>query len=184
MSFVFSVQEDMVGKQSMDPNARTDHGWTLLQIAAHLGHLNTADVLLRYKADPNKSDKHGRTALHVCTTGEVTNLLLRFGANICAKDVSGRTPLVCACKHGVAHVAAALLKEKGSDGRGGCTQEDVRNAFSIAVSKSGREELVSLLRANMTWDDNMVDMDENSAKDTDSGSDSGNDLGCPGSTTT
>lgn len=97
--YAFAVA-DMVGKQSMDPNARTDHGWTLLQIAAHLGHLDTADVLLRHKADPNKSDKHGRTALHVCTTGEVTNLLLQFGANICAKDVSGRTPLVCACKHG------------------------------------------------------------------------------------
>ena len=30
-------QEEMIGTYKMDPNARTDHGWTLLQIAAHLG---------------------------------------------------------------------------------------------------------------------------------------------------
>jgi ankyrin repeat protein len=58
-NYSFAVEE-MVGRQEMDPNTRTDHGWTLLQISAHLGHAETAAVLLEYKV----RQRHSNASMH------------------------------------------------------------------------------------------------------------------------
>ena len=52
--------------------------------------------MLNHGADPNQTDNHGRTSLHLaalCNWREAVNLLFIQGANMLAKDKGGQTPL-------------------------------------------------------------------------------------------
>ena len=84
-------------------NAKDYSGWTGLMVAAELGDLERAQLLIQYKANPNilSDDLNRCTALHMlCRKSFMSDrnvammkLLLDNGANIHAKDVYGREPL-------------------------------------------------------------------------------------------
>jgi hypothetical protein len=69
---------------------------TPLHAAAHLGHLEIAELLLRHGADVNARGDGGDTPLHEAANNghvEVVELLLKHGADIEAEDASKAKPL-------------------------------------------------------------------------------------------
>ena len=88
--------------------------------AAELGHAGVVSLLLENKADVNAANKKGRTALSfaVCPSNDggtrresqipVMEHLLSHGADVCRKDVRGRTVLEQALIEGRAKAADSL----------------------------------------------------------------------------
>ena len=85
-----------------DPNFRDDGNYfTPLRLAAVWGCLDIVRVLLERHADPNTQDKDGRTAMHGALLyhvpkrdyPQIIRLLLKYGANVNARDNLRRTPL-------------------------------------------------------------------------------------------
>lgn len=70
------------------------------------------DALVALGHDVNATDGYGATALHLAskynTSTNITNALIRNGANIEAKDTLGKTPLAYAIMHNNADVVKEL----------------------------------------------------------------------------
>src|SRR5689334_8042304 len=91
-------------------NARSADGFTPLGLAAYFGQLEIVKLLLQHDADPNiASDNQFKVApLHsACAVSnyEIAELLLRGGADVNAKQMSGVTPLHSAAHNGQAKLA-------------------------------------------------------------------------------
>jgi ankyrin repeat protein len=89
--------------------------FTLL-LAARLGHLETAQLLLQNKANIEAKDKNDETPLHFASFNghlEIVRLLLQNKANIEAKDEFGRTPLYLASLFGHSEIVR-ILKAHGA----------------------------------------------------------------------
>ena len=94
--------------------------WTPLMGAAELGHAGVVSLLLENKANVNAANKKGRSALSfaVCPSNDggtrresqipVMEHLLSHGADVCMRDVRGRTVLQQAWLEGRAEVADSL----------------------------------------------------------------------------
>ncbi|XP_019179286.1 PREDICTED: potassium channel AKT1-like [Ipomoea nil] len=77
-------------RRSMDPNELDNNGRTALHIAASLGHLKCALLLLEYGADPNLKDSEGTVPLWDAIMGKhetVIKLLEDNGGAISSNDV-------------------------------------------------------------------------------------------------
>lgn len=95
-----------------------------LHIAVKADRYECAQLLLRYKADPNGkiinlSDSN-QAPLHLAQSMKMTHLLLEHGARVDEKDAGGQTPLCSALFH--VHeakpkldVGLALVKHGGAD---------------------------------------------------------------------
>lgn len=95
-----------------DPNARNDHGDTLLIWASHHQHQAVVEDLLQAGADPNLRGGMGRTALHWAAqrgNAAVTQRLLAADAATALFDQADDTPLMVAAKQGYGDVATVLL---------------------------------------------------------------------------
>jgi ankyrin repeat protein len=71
--------------------------------------------LLERHANPNATDKKGRTPLHIAAYnghGAVVKLLLQYGADICARDYRRRTPYDIATGDAKRELEL-ILKKKG-----------------------------------------------------------------------
>ncbi|KAJ8664681.1 hypothetical protein QAD02_006343 [Eretmocerus hayati] len=76
-------------------------GYTALHFATCANSLKIVKLLLKYGADPRKSDAEGSTALHLLNfsksdSREILELLLKHGASVDAKNCKGYTPIHCA----------------------------------------------------------------------------------------
>ncbi|XP_055935956.1 GA-binding protein subunit beta-1-like [Argiope bruennichi] len=92
-------------------------GTSPLHMAAHYGHVETAEVLLRGGISRDARTKVDRTPLHMaCQEGhlEIVKLLLSHGAEIDARDMLRMTPLHWAVEHNNYYVVQLLLKN-GAD---------------------------------------------------------------------
>ncbi|XP_038061719.1 E3 ubiquitin-protein ligase MIB2-like [Patiria miniata] len=91
---------------------------TALQAAAHRGHVDAVNVLVKYKAPLEQQDKDGDTALSYAVLGNkpdiVINLLLA-GSNINAANNNGLTPLHLASAEGHEACAEVLLRKQNCD---------------------------------------------------------------------
>jgi ankyrin repeat protein len=77
-----------------DPNVADNFGTTPLHLAARLGRLDVARVLLQHGADPNRRGEIGLTPLHLAEPNcELVETLLQHGADPYAQDDFGDTPL-------------------------------------------------------------------------------------------
>lgn len=89
---------------------------TPLHIACSNGHLDAVRVLCEtVNANPNIVDGNGKTALHIACENdclEIVRVLCLAGANIKAKDSSGRTPLDIAQKKGLGPIVTFLVDRK------------------------------------------------------------------------
>lgn len=108
--------------------AGENEGLTPLRLAAERGHLSTVRVLLEAGADPGAEDLVDRaTCLHAAAEAghaEVVVELVRGGAKLESRAVSGQTPLRWALSMGRVGAAAALLSAGADpdapDRRGAC----------------------------------------------------------------
>lgn len=99
--------------------AHADDGSTALHLAAWLGHIKVAEVLLARGADPCTATAN---SLAVCPLGTaaaaghpvIAHLLLDRGADIDTPQAGGITPLHAAAAHDDAEMVALLLG-RGAD---------------------------------------------------------------------
>lgn len=81
----------------LELNARDDHGETPLMYAAQKGHSSIVERLTQTrKADLTMEGRRRHTALHMAIQHEhvdIAKVLIDLGANPCAKDQHGQTPL-------------------------------------------------------------------------------------------
>ncbi len=97
-----------------------------------ISHKGAAEMLLKYGADVNFTDRIGTTALHHAVdldAVEFIDLLLKNGANVNAKDESLRTPLSNAVRSGH-YSSVQLLLARGADV--GIQNKEGKTAIMIA----------------------------------------------------
>ncbi|EMY71082.1 ankyrin repeat protein [Leptospira vanthielii serovar Holland str. Waz Holland = ATCC 700522] len=82
----------------LDPNQPDNMGLYPIHKATETGNGEAVEVLLNSAADPNVSDPSGVTALHIANSfdglGEISDLLIRMGANIYQRDKLGKRYLM------------------------------------------------------------------------------------------
>ena len=91
---------DLAGVQAeldkgVDVNA-SGNGQSPLHLAAIMGHVEVAELLITSGADLEGTDKHGNTPLHYTThrgSKETAKLLITKGADVNVKRDNGKTPL-------------------------------------------------------------------------------------------
>lgn len=95
-------------------NMRVGLGFTALQKAVYIGKLESAQALLDLDADPDLTGGPSQvTALHNAakkSNVDMTNLLLRYRADVKIKDDDGATPLHAAAAAGAVEVAKLLVQ--------------------------------------------------------------------------
>jgi ankyrin repeat protein len=90
-------------------------GQTALHLAVELAKLSYCELLLQRGADVDAPTTHYRWApLHHCADAEyghaaVAALLLRYGANVDARDLAGETPLFHAARYGHRELVQVLI---------------------------------------------------------------------------
>ncbi|NWV53294.1 ANKR6 protein, partial [Daphoenositta chrysoptera] len=93
--------------------AVTKHGRTPLHLAAHKGHLQVVQVLLKAGCDLDIQDDGDQTALHraaVVGNTDIIATLIQEGCALDRQDKDGNTALHEACWHGFSQSAKVLVK--------------------------------------------------------------------------
>lgn len=112
-----------------------------------MGCQDTVNILLKYKADPNFSDRFGRTALHWAmrrNEKEIVRLLLEWGAGPSWPDCQEETPIVTAASaHHIDKDLFLLLVNHGADINYQLPNGDT--AMHVAMKKENRGTALSLL---------------------------------------
>ncbi|MCG6146051.1 ankyrin repeat domain-containing protein [Leptospira bandrabouensis] len=82
----------------LDPNQPDNMGLYPIHKATETGNVEAVEVLLNSAADPNAADPSGVTALHIANSfdglSEISDLLIRKGANIYQRDKLGKRYLM------------------------------------------------------------------------------------------
>ncbi|XP_074594547.1 uncharacterized protein LOC141849929 [Brevipalpus obovatus] len=120
-----------------------------LRLAIKNGHVECAEMLLKYGADPNARYFLG-AEINLISPLNISfmDLLLRYGANPDSRDRVGLTPLMKACRHPQGYAAAKLLISYGADVNAMTSERhDFRNVLHYAVL-SGNIDIVRLLLNN------------------------------------
>ncbi len=100
-------------KRGVEPDTFDRFGKTALMEAVEQGTVRDADILLKYKADPNIATQKGETAMHLAAAGRDETLiekLYKAGGKMNAKTADGSTPLQIAQRHGNRAVMNAIRK--------------------------------------------------------------------------
>lgn len=101
-------------KNGADVNAKDVRGLTALIMAASEGHTETVKQLIDSEAEINAQDKYGLTPLMYAVPNkiEAMNLLVKNGADVNIRTVTGRTALINAAASGDAQSVKVLLDNK------------------------------------------------------------------------
>ena len=100
------------------PSVTDLDGWTGLMRAVHDGHLPMCKALIERHARTNHAGPKGMTALNIaCELGheDITQLLLKSGADVNQADMSGFTPLMHAVRNKRTACARVLLASSAID---------------------------------------------------------------------
>jgi ankyrin repeat protein len=94
-------------------------GFTALGLASFFGHLSLVSLLLEQGADPNIASNNAFKVAPIhsaCAISriDITELLIRHGADVNAKQQQGVTPLLSAAHHGQTTLAKLLI-DHGAD---------------------------------------------------------------------
>ncbi|KAF8542006.1 ankyrin repeat-containing domain protein [Trichophaea hybrida] len=142
----------LIDEGKIDANG-TDNGWSILQLAAQVGHLAVVERLLQAGADVNTepSNSNGRTALWAAAKGghhAVVDRLLQAGADVNAKPSydDGRTALQAAAGGGHQAVVERLL-QAGADVNAKPSYDDGRTALQAAAGGGHQAVVERLLQA-------------------------------------
>lgn len=111
-----SLLESML-QAGLPVNLSDEKGNSLLMLAAYNGNPETVAMLLHYKADTERRNNHGQTALGgVAFKGNlaIAKLLVEAGADVDADNGGGKTPLMFAAMFGHRESVQFLI-EAGAD---------------------------------------------------------------------
>jgi hypothetical protein len=127
-------------------NAKEEHGWTPLHLAAMVGHKELVTLLLGSGAEVNAKDARERTALSLAALHgkkDVVGLLMEHKAVVNVRDKeSGLTPLLGAVMGGYGEIVELLLKN-GAD----WTVKDSSGLTALqTAARFGRKDVAELLR--------------------------------------
>ncbi|MEP7284902.1 MAG: ankyrin repeat domain-containing protein [Chloroflexota bacterium] len=110
-------------------------GWTALHMAVARGFLSTTELLLAYRADPNRQSQDGSTPLHVAVRQQklykrLIRTLIDAGADVNIINSVGDTPLHEVLSHSGQHSHAVirLLLFRGA-------RVDIRNTSGLFPSE-------------------------------------------------
>ena len=95
---------------SLPVDAVDSSGVTALMDAARAGHPAMARLLLLAGADPARTDRLGRTALHAAAQTGCLSTVPLFGGLVTAAATDGTAPLHAAAREGHAAVCELLLQ--------------------------------------------------------------------------
>lgn len=120
--------EELVKLKPDTVNARNEHGFTPLIIAAYRNQLRAVEFLLKHKADIHATSPEGPVILAACYKGnlELTELLLKYNADVNAQNDKGTSALMYAALSNNLDLVKLLLKH---------------GASKILVEKSGKTAL-------------------------------------------
>ena len=96
----------------MDPEARSESGYTPLHWAASSGNAEAIEVLIAAGANPEARSESGYTPLNTAANSgnaEAIEVLIAAGANLEARSESGYTPLNTAANSGNAEAIEVLI---------------------------------------------------------------------------
>ncbi|CAK9098100.1 Ankyrin-3 (ANK-3) (Ankyrin-G) [Durusdinium trenchii] len=143
-----------------------------LREACEEGQINSVDILLKQRADPNHADESGSSLLRQgCDKGhlELVRLLLHFRADPGFIDSSGRSPLYCACYKGHLELVSILLRQRAdpnvSNTRSssalpwGTQRTSSESRWWTPLTRTCQEGLLEMARLLLTWqaDPNRID---------------------------
>ena len=104
--------------KGVDVNA-SGNGQSPLHLAAIMGHVEVAELLIARGADLEGTDKHGNTPLHYTAhrgSKETAKLLITKGADLNVKRDDGNTPLDNATQYKHTEIIDLLRKHGGKTG--------------------------------------------------------------------
>ena len=127
------------------PDAADDNGVTGLLWASYLGLTNVANLLLKYKANPNHCQKdNDATPLFVASQNgysDITCLLIKAKADPNLQKDNGATPLLIASQNGNSDIVRCLLNAKANPN---LHRNDGVTPLFLA-SQNGHSDITSLL---------------------------------------
>ena len=104
-------------ESGVDPNSRTDSGWTALMQASMNGHTDIVKLLISQGADVTIKGDAGWEALMLAAQFghlKIVHLLIRQKADVNAVSRNGSTALMFAASNAHLNVVRVLLKQKAT----------------------------------------------------------------------
>ncbi|MBK7334038.1 MAG: ankyrin repeat domain-containing protein [Betaproteobacteria bacterium] len=129
-------------KRGIDPNSVDANGDTGLITAARAGNAATVDVLLAARADPERRNRFGDTAMMVAALNGHFGIMKALRAKGAAVDGPGWTPLIYAATGGHEEIVRWLLGE-GADVN--ATSPNGTTALMMAVRENRYSTSVLLI---------------------------------------
>ena len=126
---------------SVDVDHTNNEGQTPLMIASKNGHGNIVKLLLSEKANVNKQDNIGQTAVMLAKTIEIYQTLVQANADTTIVTHKGSTPLYVSCIDGNHEVAEHLLFTLKHD----ITTRPDGGTILMAASRGGNYRIVQYL---------------------------------------
>jgi ankyrin repeat protein len=144
--------EDIVNyllENGADVNLGNDLGYTPLMASSRQGYIKIVDLLIKYGANINQLDKEGFSALVFAAgyseNSKVTSTLIKNGADINSKTITGTTPLSLAIWFGLTENVKLLV-----DNNAECTIDKwtINNKTALDVAKDrGHMDIIKFLTA-------------------------------------
>mmetsp|Transcript_2803 Transcript_2803/g.7858 ORF Transcript_2803/g.7858 Transcript_2803/m.7858 type:complete len:471 (+) Transcript_2803:132-1544(+) len=133
-------------------NSTDQNGWTALHHAAFQNRVEIARLLIEQGSSvdatiqTSEKDDGNASPLHLACRGGATEMmreLLQRGANLHARDATGRTPFVYACEWGQLKIVQELMQQMREHGVDAADNEknDVTHCLLATVSNDGSTPL-------------------------------------------
>jgi len=133
-------------EKGLPPNLRNHNGDTLLMLACYHGHLEAAEVLLSFKADPQiANDKNQLPMAGAAFKGNLpmVRLLVEKGAQVDGASADGRTALMMAAMFNRTAIMDYLLAQGADPAR-----RDAQGTDALGAARAmGAQESIAQLQA-------------------------------------
>jgi serine/threonine-protein phosphatase 6 regulatory ankyrin repeat subunit B len=146
----YSGREEIVNhllEKGADINLGNDLGYTPLMVSSRQGYIKIVEILIEHNANINQIDKEGFAAL-IFAAGysmdpKVIYTLIKKGADINSKTITGVTPLMQASWFGLYENVKILIKNNADK----TITYNGKTPLDVAIEK-GNKDIIMLLSSN------------------------------------